>query len=95
MGKYFVYILTNKTNKVLYVGVTGTLAQRIYQHKLKFVEGFSNRYGLNKLVYYEDYNNVWEAIHREKCIKRWKREWKNALVEKTDPYWKDLYYKII
>ncbi len=89
--KYFVYILTTRKNTVLYTGVTSDLMQRIWQHKQGLVEGFTKKYSVNKLVYVEEYNDVNEAIHREKCIKRWKRSWKKEWINKMNPDWIDLY----
>lgn len=82
---YFVYILTNQTNSVLYTGVTSDLPRRMSEHKSGSVEGFSKRYHANKLIYAEQFEKVDEAIHREKCIKRWKRDWKIKLIEESNP----------
>jgi len=90
-----VYILTNKTNTTLYIGVTSNLQKRIYQHKNSFVEGFSKKYNLHKLVYYEQYADMYSAINREKRLKKYKREWKLSLVNKMNPSWRDLYHDII
>ena len=90
MKQYCVYILTNKRNGTLYIGVTGNLPQRIQQHKEKIVEGFTKKYNLNKLVYYEQTENVTSAIEREKQLKKWKRKWKLDLIKKDNPDWKDL-----
>jgi putative endonuclease len=88
--QYFVYILTNKTNRVLYIGVTSNLERRIYEHKNKLVEGFSKKYNLQKLVYYEVTNDVNSAIKREKQLKNWHRQWKINLVNQFNPEWRDL-----
>ena len=90
MKQYCVYILTNKRNGTLYIGVTGNLQQRVWQHKKKLVEGFTKKYSLNKLVYYEQTENIYSAIQREKQLKKWKRKWKLDLIEKENPKWKDL-----
>jgi len=90
MKQYCVYILTNKTNKVLYIGVTGNLPKRIYEHKNKSVEGFTKKYNLDKLVYFEQTSDVQSALRREKQLKNWRREWKIELVNKNNPNWKDL-----
>ena len=90
-GEYFVYIISNYKKGVLYVGVTNDLIRRIYEHKNEMMEGFTKKYHLNKLVYYEIYNEVENAISREKDIKKWYRKWKIELIEKTNPEWKDLY----
>ena len=88
--QYYVYILTNWNNKVMYVGVTNNLARRVYEHKNKLVDGFTNKYNINKLVYYEQTTDVNSAIAREKQIKGWHREKKDALVLAINPAWKDL-----
>jgi len=88
--QYYVYILTNKTNKVLYIGVTNDLVRRMFEHKNKIVEGFSKKYNLTKLVYYEATINVESAISREKQLKNWHRDWKMNLVNERNPDWRDL-----
>ncbi len=88
---YHVYILTTRKNTVLYTGMTGDLMQRVWQHKQGLVKGFTKDYSVNKLVYMEEYADSREAIHREKCIKEWKRDWKIQLIEKANPEWLDLY----
>ncbi|MFA6525655.1 MAG: GIY-YIG nuclease family protein [Patescibacteria group bacterium] len=95
MKNYYIYILTNKTNKVLYIGVTNNLVRRIHEHKNDFVEGFTKKYNVHKLVYYESTENSLEAITREKRIKRWKRAWKEDLINDMNPGWEDLYDKIV
>ena len=92
---YFVYILTNYNCTTLYVGVTSDIIQRVYQHKSKIVDGFSKRYNLNKLVYFEQFISIEEAIKREKYIKGKKRIYKKELINSTNPQWDDLYYKLI
>ena len=87
---YYVYILTNWNNNVMYIGVTNDLQRRIYEHKNKLINGFTKKYNLNKLVYYELFFNINEAINREKIIKKWRREKKNKLVESMNPEWRDL-----
>ena len=82
--------MSNWNNKVLYVGMTNDLERRIYEHKNKLIEGFTKRYNINKLVYYEYTNEIDFAILREKQIKKWRREKKNILVETINPEWKDL-----
>ena len=86
-----VYIITNKSNSVLYVGVTSDLVQRIYEHKNHLVEGFSAQYNLEKLVYYEVFEDMAEAIAREKKIKGWLRRKKMELIASVNSEWKDLY----
>ncbi len=88
---YYVYILTNKTNRVLYVGVTGDLQKRVYEHKSKAAPGFTSRYNVCKLVYFECTENVAAAIEREKQLKGWVRQKKVALIESENPTWRDLY----
>ena len=87
--------MTNKRNSVLYTGVTSNLKKRIYDHKKKIVEGFTKKYNVNKLVYYEIFNEVQSAIKREKQIKAGSRNKKNELIEKLNPKWNDLYYGIL
>ena len=91
MKKPCIYIITNRHNTTLYIGVTSNLVQRIYQHKSKLISGFSAKYNLNKLVYFEVYEDMENAIVREKRLKVWKREWKNRLINECNPSWKDLY----
>jgi putative endonuclease len=87
---YYIYILTNWSNKVIYIGVTNNLQRRLYEHKNKLIDGFTNKYNLNKLVYYECFSNINDAIRREKELKKWRREKKNNLVENMNPDWRDL-----
>ncbi|MCK4452863.1 GIY-YIG nuclease family protein [candidate division WOR-3 bacterium] len=88
--QYYVYILTNKSNKVLYIGVTNNLIRRIFEHKNKLVEGFTKKYNLKKLIYYESTNHVQDAIKREKQLKNWHRDWKINLIDQFNPEWQDL-----
>ena len=90
-----VYILTNYKNGTLYIGVTSNLIQRTYQHKHKIIKGFTSKYNLTKLVYYETYETMQEAIKREKQLKKWNRAWKIELIEKFNEDWNDLYKDII
>ena len=90
MKNYYVYIITNKYNTVFYVGMTDNLIRRIYEHKNKLIEGFSKKYNLFKLVYFEETNDVNEAIKREKQLKNWHRDWKLNLIKETNPNFKDL-----
>ena len=87
--EYFVYILTNKS-RTLYIGVTNDLARRVTQHQDKLVAGFTRRYRLTKLIYYEIFDDVYEAIAREKQLKNWSRNKKIALIESVNPGWRDL-----
>jgi putative endonuclease len=82
--------LTNEYNNVLYIGVTNNLQRRIHEHKSGEIKGFTQKYNCTKLVYFESFNQVEAAIAREKQLKNWKREWKNALVEVENPEWRDL-----
>jgi putative endonuclease len=92
MDKYgYVYIMANIHNKVFYVGVTGNLKKRVYEHKSKITKGFTKKYNLNKLVYFEVSNDISAAIAREKQIKNWHRDWKINLIKQINPEFKDLY----
>jgi putative endonuclease len=88
--QYCVYIMTNKTNRVLYTGVTNDLERRVYEHKGKLVEGFTKKYNVNKLIFYEICADIEGAIAREKQIKGWLRRKKVALIESVNPEWRDL-----
>jgi putative endonuclease len=90
IGSYFVYILASRRNGTLYIGVTNDLARRMSEHKAKLVPGFTRKYGVDKLVYFEEYASVLEARARERSLKRWQRAWKIALIEKMNPQWRDL-----
>ena len=87
---YYIYILSNHSNSTLYIGVSGNLEGRLYQHKNKFVDSFSSRYNLYKLVYYEETKFVEDAIAREKQLKKWSRKKKEALIESINKDWRDL-----
>jgi putative endonuclease len=89
--EYWVYILASRIGGTLYVGVTNNLVRRVYQHREKFVRGFTKRYQVQRLVYFEQFSTSEAAIHREKRLKKWKRSWKIELIEKTNPNWDDLY----
>ena len=89
-GTYYVYFLTNWNNQVIYVGMTNDLERRLYEHKNKLIPGFTKKYNLNRLVYFEETPDVTAAIAREKEIKKWRREKKNQLVNRVNPAWKDL-----
>ncbi len=89
-NSYYVYLLTNWNNKVIYVGVTNNLNRRLYEHKNKIIQGFTHKYNLNKLVYFEETNDINAAITREKEIKKWRREKKDNLVNQLNPNWIDL-----
>ncbi|MGB3403150.1 MAG: GIY-YIG nuclease family protein [Microcoleaceae cyanobacterium] len=86
-----VYILASKPNGTLYIGVTSNLIKRVWQHKNNLVEGFTHKYSVHQLVYFELYDDMAEAITREKRLKKWNRSWKVRLIEEQNPKWKDLY----
>ncbi len=88
---YFVYILASKRNGTLYTDVTNDLLKRVYQHKERLVPGFTRKYNIHVLVYYEKYSDIYSAIKREKRLKKWNRQWKINLIESVNPGWKDLY----
>ena len=90
MRHYYVYILTNWNNRVMYIGVTNDLQRRLYEHKNNLIDGFTKRYNVHKLVYYEETTDIRSALEREKQLKGWLRKRKNELVETTNPEWKDL-----
>ncbi len=92
---YFVYILASKPRGTLYVGVTNNLTRRVFEHKNKLIEGFTERYDVNLLVWYESSESIESAIVYEKKLKRWRREWKIEMIEKQNPGWVDLYQEII
>ena len=94
MNPYYVYILASRKNGTLYTGVTNNLIKRVYEHKNNLIKGFTKKYHVHDLVYYEEYNDVIEAISREKQIKKWNRQWKIELIEKLNPDWKDLYIEL-
>lgn len=87
----FVYIMASKKNGTLYIGVTANIIRRVYEHKQGFVEGFTKRYKVTNLVYYERFENIEQAIYREKRLKTWLRQWKLELIDKYNPEWLDLY----
>jgi len=91
---YYVYILSSKRNGTLYVGMTNNLKRRIYEHKNNLIKGFTEKYNIHNLVYFEQTSNVKAALEREKNIKNWKRKWKIELIEKQNPNWNDLYEMI-
>ena len=90
-----VYIITSKRNGTLYIGVTSDLVKRIWEHKNNLVEGFTKRYKVHRLVWYELHATMESAITREKRLKNWKRKWKLDLIESTNPDWEDLYHRIV
>jgi putative endonuclease len=95
MKHYYVYILASGKNGTLYVGMTGDLIKRVYQHKNNLVEGFTQKYNIHDLVYYEQGTDVSKVIRRETQLKRWKRAWKIRLIEEANPGWNDLYPSLL
>ena len=94
MSGGWVYVTTNRVNGTLYVGMTGDLARRVWEHREGVTEGFSKRYGLKRLVYFERHDRIEDAIQREKNIKHWPRAWKTRLIVRSNPEWLDLYDQI-
>lgn len=88
---FHVYLLASGQHGTLYLGVTRELARRVHEHKSKALPGFSRKYGVDRLVWYEEYPTAQEAIDREKAIKKWRRDWKLRLIEESNPLWSDLY----
>jgi putative endonuclease len=93
--RFFVYILANRLKGVLYVGVTNDLGRRIWEHKTKVAPGFTSKYGVSRLVYFEEHASILEARARERALKHWRRAWKFMLIEDTNPTWRDLYDELI
>ncbi|MBV8917662.1 GIY-YIG nuclease family protein [Bradyrhizobium sp.] len=91
MARGYIYILTNRPNGILYVGATNDLVRRVFEHRSGSVEGFTKRYGLKRLVYFEQFDTITDAIQREKNIKHWSRAWKVRLIVAGNPNWDDLY----
>ena len=92
---YWVYILASGPGGTLYVGVTNNLVRRVYEHREKLAEGFTRKYGVDQLVYYEAHETIMSALQREKNIKHWSREWKIDLIRSLNPDWKDLFDEIV
>ncbi|HEV2530827.1 GIY-YIG nuclease family protein [Phenylobacterium sp.] len=92
---YWVYILANTRYGTLYVGVTNSLERRIFEHKAKVARGFTAEHNVDRLVYFRGYGEICEAIHFEKQLKRWRREWKIRLIEADNPHWEDLYLQMM
>ncbi len=90
MKNFYVYIICSKKNGTIYIGVTGDLARRMYEHKNKLISGFTAKHGISRLVYCEAYSSSTDAIRREKQLKKWNRSWKLELIEKVNPLWKSL-----
>jgi putative endonuclease len=93
--QYTVYILASKRNGTLYIGVTSNLVQRIWQHRNKLIDSFSKKYNVTQLVYFEQHQDIEQAIIREKQLKKWNRKWKLNLIEKDNPEWIDLWDQVI
>jgi putative endonuclease len=92
--QYYVYILASRRHGTLYIGITNDILRRVHEHKLKLVRGFSARYGIDKLVYFEIFDDPASAIAREKQLKKWRRDWKLELIENKNPGWVDLSYTL-
>jgi putative endonuclease len=92
---YYVYILASKERGTLYTGVTNDLVRRVHEHKIRAVPGFTTSYGVQRLVYFEETENIESAIRREKRIKKWPRDWKINVIERENPHWDDLFSVII
>jgi putative endonuclease len=95
MKRYYVYILASRRNGALYIGVTNNIARRVYEHKNDLISGFTRKYKVHRLVYYEQFGNVVSALRREKSLKKWNRKWKLELIEGANPDWRDLYSELI
>ena len=91
MKKYYVYILASRRNGPLYIGVTNDLGRRVFEHKSDIIKGFTKKYQVHTLIYYEEFEDINLAIEREKQLKKWKRKWKLDLIEKVNPKWTDLF----
>ena len=95
MNNHYVYIMASKRNGTLYIGVTNNLARRVFQHKNDFIEGFTKKYGIHMLVYYEECHDIESAIQRERRMKKWNRQWKIKRIEQQNPEWRDLYEEVV
>lgn len=91
MGKFYVYLLSNQHYTVFYVGFTDDIERRVFEHKNGLLDGFSKKYNINRLLYYEEFSNAEDAKHREKQIKKYGKEWKENLINSINPTWRDLY----
>jgi putative endonuclease len=91
---YWVYILASRIGGTLYIGVTNDLVRRVYEHRMGLADGFTKKYGVHRLVYFEQYSDIENAIRREKHLKKWNRAWKVRLIEELNPNWDDLYPQI-
>ena len=95
MKQSYIYIMASKNNGTLYIGVTRDLIKRVYEHKNNLADGFTKKYQVHNLVYYEIFESIEQAIIREKQLKKWRRQWKINLIEKDNPEWQDLYGELI
>jgi len=95
MKQYYIYILASKKNGTLHIGVTNNLLKRVHDDKNNAVAGFTQKYNVHNLVYFEEHNDIGKAINREKQMKKWKRQWKIELIEKSNPQWRDLFYDLV
>ncbi len=95
MKLYYIYILASKRNGTLYIGITNDIVKRIWEHKEKLVQGFTKKYDVDILVYFEQFTDVKDALKREKALKKWNRRWKLELIEEKNPNWNDLYNDLI
>ena len=95
MRQYYVYTLASKRNGNLYIGVTNNLLKRVWVHKNDLVDGFTKKYHVHKLVYFEVYSDIYDAITREKRMEKWERQWKIGSIEKANPQWRDLFLDVI
>jgi len=87
---YYVYIMATENNRVIYIGVTNDILRRVNEHRNSLIPGFTNRYNVHKLVFLESFGFIEDAIHREKQLKKWRRQWKNEVINKVNPHWNDL-----
>lgn len=94
MDNHYVYIMASKKNGTLYIGVSGDLKRRVFEHKNKIIKGFTEKYDVKDLVHSEPFEDKWAAADRERMLKNWKRQWKIDLIQKSNPEWHDLYEKI-
>ena len=94
MKSYYIYIMASERNGTLYIGVTNDLTRRVYEHKNNLLDGFTKNHNIKLLVYFEIYDNIEEALKREKNMKAWQRSWKMRIIEEQNPHWNDLYDQI-
>jgi len=94
MNIYYVYILASRKNGTLYIGVTNNLMRRVFEHKNGFIKGFTQKYNVHRLVYFEETPDIQSALKREKQLKKWRRQWKIDLIEKENPKWNDLFEQL-